>query len=170
MSEVGGIFSGLAISASGMRAQRIRQTAISSNLANAETTRTAEGGPYRRQFVMFEAQSNRRDTRILNQEIALRGAETKANHLPIPPSNFPRDERFFGRGVEVTEIRSDSRPPRLEYDPGHPDADENGYVAKPNINVIEEMTDMIAATRAYEANVTAFNAIKGMLMQAMQSS
>jgi len=168
MSEVGGIFSGLSISASGMRAQRIRQTTISSNLANAETTRTAEGGPYRRQYVLFEAQSNRRDTRILNQDIALRGTETQGNHLPIPPSNFPRDERFFGRGVEVAEIRSDSRPARLEYDPGHPDADENGYVAKPNINVIEEMTDMIAATRAYEANVTAFNAIKGMLMQALQ--
>lgn len=170
MSEVGGIFSGLGISASGMRAQRIRQTTISSNLAHAETTRTAEGGPYRRQFVLFEATSNRRDTRILNQEIALRGTETRENHLPIPPSNFPRDERFFGRGVEVAEIRSDSRPPRLEYDPGHPDADENGYVAKPNINVIEEMTDMIAATRAYEANVTAFNGIKGMLLQALQSS
>ena len=168
MSDVGGIFSGLKISASGMRAQRIRQTAISSNLAHAETTRTAEGGPYRRQYVLFEAQSNSRDTKILNREIALRGAETKENHLPIPPSNFPRDERFFGRGVEVAEIRSDSRPPRLEYDPGHPDADENGYVAKPNINVIEEMTDMISATRAYEANVTAFNAVKGMLMQALQ--
>ena len=168
MSGVGRVFSGLEISASGMRAQRIRQNTISSNLANAETTRTAEGGPYRRQFVLFEAQSNRRDTRILNQEVALRGAETNRSHLPIPPSNFPRDERFFGRGVEVAEIRSDSRPPRLEYDPAHPDADENGYVAMPNINVIEEMTDMIAATRAYEANVTAFNAIKGMLMQALQ--
>jgi flagellar basal-body rod protein FlgC len=169
MSEVGGIFSGLKISSSGMRAQRIRQTAISSNLSNAETTRTAEGGPYRRQFVVFEAQSNRRDTKILNQEIALHGTQTRDNHMPVPSRDFPRDERFFGRGVEVAEIRSDSRPPRLEYDPGHPDADENGYVAKPNINVIEEMTDMIAATRAYEANVTAFNAIKGMLLQALQS-
>ncbi|MDR0308212.1 MAG: flagellar basal body rod protein FlgC [Chitinispirillales bacterium] len=170
MSGVGKVFSGLEISASGMRAQRIRQTAISSNLANAETTRTAEGGPYRRQFVLFEAQSNLRDTRILNREKALGGTETRANHLPIPRSDFPRDERFFGRGVEVAEIRSDSRPPRLEYDPGHPDADENGYVAMPNINVIEEMTDMIAASRAYEANVTAFNALKTMLLQSLQSS
>ena len=163
-----GIFSGLGISASGMRAQRIRQNSISSNLANAETTRTAEGGPYRRQFVVFGAQSDRSDTRILNQKIALHGSSTKPNHLPIPPSNFPRDERFFGKGVEVMEIRSDSRPPRLVHDPAHPDADEAGYVAMPNINVIEEMTDMISATRAYEANVTAFNAIKGMLMQTLQ--
>ncbi len=167
--SLSGIFSGLEISASGMRAQRIRQNTISSNLANAETTRTAEGGPYRRQFVMFEAQSDRRDTRILNQEVALQGSSTQANHLPIPPSNFPRDERFFGRGVEVTEIRSDSRPPRMVYDPAHPDADEKGYVAMPNINVIEEMTDMISATRAYEANVTAFNAMKNMLMGSLQS-
>jgi flagellar basal-body rod protein FlgC len=148
-----------------MRAQRIRQNTISSNLAHAETTRTAEGGPYRRQFVVFEAQSNRKDTRILNEKVSLYGARTHENHLPIPPSNFPRDERFFGRGVDVAEIRSDTRPPRLEYDPSHPDADEEGYVAMPNVNVIEEMTDMIAATRAYEANVTAFDAIKGMLMQ-----
>ncbi|MDR2693069.1 MAG: flagellar basal body rod protein FlgC [Chitinispirillales bacterium] len=168
MSSVGGIFGGLEISASGMRAQRIRQNAISSNLSNAETTRTAEGGPYRRQFVVFEAQSNKRDTRILNDNVSLYGATTHENHLPIPPSNFPRDERFFGRGVDVPEIRSDTRPPRLEYDPGHPDADEEGYVAMPNINVIEEMTDMIAATRAYEANVTAFDAIKGMLMETVK--
>ncbi|MDR0331557.1 MAG: flagellar basal body rod protein FlgC [Chitinispirillales bacterium] len=167
MSQVGGIFSGLEISSSGMRAQRIRQNTISSNLANAETTRTAEGGPYRRQFVVFEAPSNKRDTRILNDKVSLYGASTQSNHLPIPPSNFPRDERFFGRGVDVTEIRSDTRPARLEYNPGHPDADEEGYVAMPNVNVIEEMTDMIAATRAYEANVTAFNAIKNMLMQTL---
>ena len=96
-----GIYSGLNISASGMRAQRIRQNAISSNLANGETTRTAEGGPYRRQFVVFEADSNQRDVRILNQQPSLQGAMTDENHLPIPPSDFPRDERFFGQGVRV---------------------------------------------------------------------
>ncbi|MBN1128921.1 MAG: flagellar basal body rod protein FlgC [Chitinispirillaceae bacterium] len=163
-----GIFSGLNISASGMRAERIRQTAIASNLANAETTRTDEGGPYRRQFAVFEAQSDRRDVRLLNKEKGLEGVATDRNHLPIPPSNFPRDERFFGNGVEVAEIREDSRPPRLVYDPAHPDADEKGYVAMPNVNVVQEMTDMIAATRAYEANVTAFNATKNMMMQALQ--
>lgn len=163
-----GIFSGLHISASGMRAQRIRQNAISSNLANAETSRTAEGGPYRRQFVVFTADSDQRDTRLLNNDIALRGSETESGHLPIPPANYPRDERFFGNGVNVAEIREDARPPRLVYDPAHPDADGSGYVAMPNVNIIEEMTDMIAATRAYEANVTAFNATKSMAMQALQ--
>lgn len=166
--SLNGIFSGLEISASGMRAQRIRQNTISSNIANAETTRTEKGGPYRRQFVVFTAGCEQKDVRILNKEPALKGISTKDNHLPIPPENFPKDERFFGNGVEVSEIREDSRPPRLVYDPAHPDADEKGYVAMPNINIIEEMTDMIAATRAYEANVTAFNATKAMAMQALQ--
>lgn len=161
-----GIFSGLDISASGMRAQRIRQNAISSNLANAETTRTDEGGPYRRQFAVFEAQSDQRDVRLLNKEPSLQGVTTNDNHLPIPSEQFPRDERFFGNGVAVTEVRQDSRPPRMVYDPSHPDADAKGYVAMPNVNIIEEMTDMISATRSYEANVTAFNATKSMLMEA----
>ena len=163
-----GIYSGLNISASGMRAQRLRQNAISSNLANVETTRTAEGGPYRRQFVVFEAESDRHSTRILNKKVGLKGKSTTKNHLPIPASNFPRDKRFFGNGVRVAEIREDTRPPKLVHDPSHPDADENGYVAMPNINVVKEMADMIAATRAYEANVTAFNAMKNMISQATQ--
>lgn len=162
-----GILSGLEISASGMRAQRIRQNAISSNLANAETTRTDKGGPYRRQFVVFTADSDGRDTRIVNQNVALEGKTTESGHLPIPAENFPRDERFFGNGVNVAEIREDTRPSRMVHDPAHPDADEKGYVAMPNINIVEEMTDMIAATRAYEANVTAFNATKGMYQQAL---
>jgi flagellar basal-body rod protein FlgC len=90
-----GVLSGLQISASGMRAQRIRQNAISSNLANAETTRTDSGGPYRRKFVVFTAESDRRDVRLLNREVALAGRSTQENHLTIPPENFPRDERFF---------------------------------------------------------------------------
>jgi flagellar basal-body rod protein FlgC len=163
-----GIFSGLNISASGMRAERIRQNVISSNIANVETTRTDKGGPYKRQFVVVEAGSDRRDARLLNKEPGLEGATTNENHLPIPPSDLPRDERFFGNGVTVSEIREDSRPPRLVYDPAHPDADAKGYVAMPNVNIVEEMTDMISATRAYEANVTAFNATKTMMTQALQ--
>jgi flagellar basal-body rod protein FlgC len=163
-----GLFSGLDISASGLRAQRIIQNAISSNLANVETTRTDKGGPYRRQFAVLEADSDQHDIRILNKEPALEGTMTNENHLPIPPSDFPRDERFFGNGVHVAEIREDSRPPRMVYDPSHPDADQNGYVAMPNVNVVQEMADMINATRAYEANVTAFNATKSMLQQGLQ--
>lgn len=162
-----GLFSGLQISASGLRAQRIRQNTISSNLANAETTRTDKGGPYRRQFTVFEATSDKKDVRLLNKEVGLEGTRTKEKHLPIPASNFPGDTRFFGGGVRVAEIREDARPPRMVYDPAHPDANEEGYVAMPNVNVVEEMANMIAATRAYEANVTAFNATKNMLNQAL---
>ena len=163
-----GLFTDLNISASGMRAQRIMQNTISSNLANVETTRTEKGGPYRRQFPVFAADSNQRDVRIVNQEIKLQGVTTQENHLPIPPLDFPRDKRFFGNGVRVDQIREDTRPPKMVYDPSHPDADANGYVAMPNINVVEEMTNMITATRAYEANVTAFNASKAMYTQALQ--
>ena len=146
---------------------RIKQNCISSNLANAETTRTAEGGPYRRQFAVVMADAQDKDVALINKKGGLQGLSTDKNHLNIPPSNFPRDERFFGNGVSVAEIREDTRPPQLVYNPSHPDADANGYVAMPNVNVVEEMTDMIAATRTYEANVTAFNATKGMLQQAM---
>jgi flagellar basal-body rod protein FlgC len=163
-----GMFSGLDISASGLRAQRIMQNTISSNLANIETTRTQSGGPYRRQFPVFSADSDQSDVKIVNQQVKLQGVTTNENHVAIPPLRFPRDEKFFGNGVNVDEIREDSRPPKMVYDPAHPDADANGYVAMPNINVVEEMTNMISATRAYEANVTAFNATKSMLQQALQ--
>jgi len=163
-----GLFSGLSISASGMRAERIRQDVISSNLANAETTRSDKGGPYLRQFVVVKAAADERDTRLVDKDGELAGASTQPDHLPIPSSGLPRHERFSGCGVAVAEIREDSRPPKLVYDPSHPDADAKGYVAMPNVNVVEEMTDMISATRAYEANVTAFNATKGMLMQGLQ--
>jgi flagellar basal-body rod protein FlgC len=163
-----GLFTDLNISASGMRAQRIMQNTISSNLANVETTRTEKGGPYRRQFPVFGADSNQRDVRIVNQDVKLQGTTTQPNHMDIPPLGFPRDQRFFGNGVRVDEIREDTRPPKMVYDPSHPDADANGYVAMPNVNVVEEMTNMITATRAYEANATAFNASKAMYTQALQ--
>ncbi|MBD3344702.1 MAG: flagellar basal body rod protein FlgC [Chitinivibrionales bacterium] len=168
MPLIGGIFSGLRISASGLRAQRIRQNVISSNLANIETTRTAKGGPYRRQYVVFESGTDTKETRLINKKEGLKGTSNLINHLPVPANNFPRDERFFGNGVQVAEIREDSREAKLVYDPSHPDSDEKGYVAMPNVNVVEEMTDMIAASRAYEANVTAFNSMKAMLQQASQ--
>jgi len=163
-----GLFSDLDISASGLRAQRIRQNTISSNLANVETTRTDKGGPYRRQFPVFSAGSKNKDVSIVNQDIKLAGVTTQENHMAIPPMDFPQDKSFFGNGVRVDEIREDTRPPKMVYDPAHPDADANGYVAMPNVNVVEEMTNMITATRAYEANVTAFNSEKSMYMQAIQ--
>ena len=131
----------LAISASGLTAERLRLDLIAGNLANVNTTRTADGGPYRRQVPVFAER--------LRQALG-------------------QQSRSSGRGVEVAAIVADNSPPRLIYDPSHPDADDDGYVALPNINVVMEMVDMITATRAYEANVTVLNAAKAMTMKALE--
>jgi len=133
----------LAISASGLTAERLRLDLIASNLANINTTRTSRGGPYRRQVPVFAEK--------LQQALGQQS-----------PSLAP------GRGVEVAAIAEDNTPPRLIYDPSHPDADSDGYVALPNINIVMEMVDMITATRAYEANVTVLNAAKAMTIKAME--
>jgi flagellar basal-body rod protein FlgC len=132
----------LAISASGLTAERLRLDLIANNLANINTTRTPRGGPYRRQVPVF--------------------AEKLREALGQSPDQAP------GRGVEVAAIVEDNTPPRLVYDPSHPDADPDGYVALPNINIVNEMVDMITATRAYEANVTVLNAAKAMTMKALE--
>jgi flagellar basal-body rod protein FlgC len=138
---------GFRISASGMAAQRMRMNTISSNLANIETTRTPEGGPYRKKEVIFEALP-----------------ETK-NFGEILPVNSPREQM---QRVQVTDIISDTKAPLMRYQPDHPDANEQGYVAYPNINLMEEMTNMIQATRAYEANVTALQSSKDMALSALE--
>jgi len=132
-----GDFSAIDISASGLSAQRRRLDTIAENIANAETTRTERGGPYRRKQVVFE-------------ELASRELEQGQ------------------QGVKVREVIEDSRPPHLVYRPGHPDADANGYVAMPNVSIVEEMVDMISATRSYEANATAINATKAMARKALE--
>lgn len=124
-----GMFDAINISASGLTAQRLRMDVISQNIANVNTTRTPEGGPYVRQMTVF-AQS---------------------------PDG----------GVQVQAIVPDTRPFKLMYDPSNPDADENGYVRMPNVDIVEEMVDMISATRSYEANVTAIDAAKNMAMRAI---
>ncbi len=134
------IFESIRISASGLAAERFRLDLVAGNLANINTTRTAEGGPYRRQTAVFAE------------------ALTKAG--PGVPGGK-------SAGVRVAAVVKDSSPPQLVYDPGHPDANEEGYVAMPNINVVNEMVDMITATRAYEANITAVNAFKSMFMKAL---
>ncbi len=163
-----GLFSGLNISAMGLRAQRIRQDIVSSNLANVETTRTSEGGPYRRQSVILEADSDELNFRQVFGPDKMGGHTTHTRHIFIPKDEMPIVDEKVGNGVEVVQIVQDQRPPRMIYNPDHPDADGEGYVAMPNINVIAEMVDMISATRAYEANVTALNATKGMLMRAIE--
>lgn len=163
-----GIFSGLGISASGMRAQRITQNVIASNLANAETTRTAEGGPYKRQKVILEADPREADQRFVFGPFRLEGDRTTPSHMRIPESRMEIDREYIGSGVAVSDIVQDQNPTRQVYDPSHPDANADGYVEMPNVNVVQEMTDMITATRAYEANATAFNSTKSMLMKALE--
>lgn len=141
-----GFLNGIDICASGLTAQRLRMDTIANNLANATTTRTAKGGPYRRQMVVFEARSapGQNFEKILNDEI----------------NNYG--------GVRVKAIKEDNSPFRRVYDPSHPDADKDGYVNYPNVNVVQEMVDMISATRSYEANVTALNSIKNMAAKALE--
>lgn len=141
------MFASFDISASGLTAQRLRLDVIANNLANAETTRTAGGGPYVRQLVVFAPRE------ALPFSYFLRAAA--APQVP-------------GYGVQVEGIVPDPSPPRRVYQPGHPDADAAGYVAYPNVNVVTEMVDMISASRAYEANAAAFNAAKGMALQALE--
>jgi flagellar basal-body rod protein FlgC len=131
----------LAISASALRAERLRLDAIASNLANANTTRTVEGGPYKRKNVVLVTQPLESDFAATIQAMS---------------------EEAVRRGVAVSEVVEDPTPPRMVFDPGHPDANPEGYVAYPNVNPVAEMVDLMAATRAYEANVQAVNATKRM--------
>ncbi len=167
MSNLQGMFSALRISSSGMRAQRVLQNVITSNLANAETTRTSEGGPYKKQFVIFEAEGVKPSV-TLKKEQGITGAITHRNHRSIPHEYTVLKKLPGGSGVKVAEIRKDSREPKMVHNPSHPDANSEGYVAMPNISVVEEMANMISATRAYEANVTAFQSSKAMLLEALQ--
>jgi len=135
------LFGAMDVSASGLTAERLRMDLIASNLANAETTRTPEGGPYRRLMAVL---------------------------VPEPVQSGLNPLRRTGGGVRVRAIVQDPNPPRLVYQPDHPDANADGYVAYPNVNPVTEMVDLITATRAYEANVTAFNAAKSMAMKALE--
>lgn len=144
------MFSAFNINASGLTAQRYRMDVISENVANANTTRTANGTPYRRKVVYFEEKGGQTAfSRVLNEASYHHG--------------------YSGQGVKVRGVLQDyDTEMKMVYDPAHPDADENGYVTYPNVNIITEMTNMIDASRAYEANATAFNASKSMAQQGLQ--
>jgi flagellar basal-body rod protein FlgC len=143
-----GLFDGLDISASGLTAERMRMDVTAENLANAQTTRGANGQPYRRKEVVL-------------QEIQQGGFGTQlAAAMGTGASARPG-------GVEVAQIAEDATPGKLVYDPGHPDANAQGYVRMPNVETVTEMTDLIGASRAYEANVTAMNASKQMFAKTL---
>lgn len=143
------LFSQFNIAASGMTAQRLRTDVISENIANVNTTRTANGTPYVRKTVYFKE---------------------KGKNLQAFDSVYQAARNgIAGNGVKVTRVLEDnSKDMVMKYDPSHPDADENGYVKYPNVNVVQEMTDLIDATRSYEANVTAFNAGKSMATKGLE--
>ncbi|MDD5829163.1 MAG: flagellar basal body rod protein FlgC [Lachnospira sp.] len=147
------LFTAFNISATGMTAQQLRTDVISENIANANTTRTSDGTPYVRKAVVF-TEKNLTSSNI--------GTGTSFH------STFERALRnanggLIGDGVKVTSVYEDkSTDMNMVYDPSHPDADENGYVTYPNVNVVQEMTDLIDASRSYEANISAFNASKSM--------
>ncbi len=161
-----GIFDGFDISATALSAQRRKLNAIASNIANADTTRTEEGGPYKRKrVIMIESPHKAQFANILQSE-QNRLRSTHNNHLDGGPRQTV--DSLLGAGVDTTEIREEPIEPRLVYDPAHPDARDDGYVVYPDINVVTEMVDMIAASRAYEANVTAMNASKDMIQKALE--
>ncbi|HWR51714.1 MAG TPA: flagellar basal body rod protein FlgC [Bryobacteraceae bacterium] len=138
------LFSSLSVSASGMAAQRTRASLLVENLANAETTRTPEGGPYRRKDAVFTSEP-----------------------VATPFSSVFESELNSGTGVSVTGVVEDTRDPDRRYLPGHPDADAGGYVAFPRVNPAEDMVDLMGATRGYHANVAAMTAVKDMITRSI---
>ncbi|MRG85405.1 flagellar basal body rod protein FlgC [Salinibacillus xinjiangensis] len=148
------IFHSINTSASGLTAQRLRMDTISSNIANAETTRArlneaGEWEPYRRKVLAFE-----------EKDTTFRGQLQNAIHK--------QSSAGTGSGVQVAEIREDDEPFKMVFNPNHPDANEDGYVAMPNVEPLKEMVDLMSATRSYEANVTSMNASKDMLLKALE--
>ena len=142
-----GFFEGYNVSTSGMSAQRTRINVVSANIANAKTTHTQEGGPYKKQQVVFE-------------DVLLANKTRRTNSNDIEVNNSPQSDLAL-RAVGVKKIIHTDAQPVLRYDPTHPDANEKGYVAYPDINPVIEMVDLIEAMRSYEANVTAFNTHRG---------
>ncbi len=160
------IFDTIDISATGLSAQRRKLTAIAGNIANVDTTRTDEGGPYkRRRVVMLEAPKMTKFSSMLEEQKS-RLTRTDFKHMLESP---PRPaEIFVGSGVMTQAIREEPLKPRLVLDPNHPDAREDGYVVFPDINVVTEMVDMISASRAYEANATVMSAAKDMVNRSLE--
>lgn len=139
-------FKSMNVSASGMTAERLRMDIMSRNIANANTTRTAAGTPYRRQVAVVRQIAGN----SFDDMLTARGGTAAS-----------------GNGVEVSAVVEDMAPFKMVYNPGHPDADQEGYVLMPNVDTVTEMINMISATRAYEANVTSLNSAKGMAMKAL---
>lgn len=151
------------ISGYGLSAQRVRINTISSNIANANTTRTDEGGPYRRREVIFRAFDF---NKVLNEKLGKNNQQLRYED-PLNEGDLGKEPKPAIMSVYVHKIARDDREPLMKYDPSHPDANSEGYVAYPNINPVVEMADLIEATRAYQANVAAFQSAKNMATNAI---
>ncbi len=145
------LFTGFRIAASGMAAQRVRMEVVSSNLANAQTTRTAAGGPYQRQEPVFQA---------------VPVVEDPSEDITV--SLDPRGPEHALRAVDVPEVAADPTLGPLVWDPDHPDADADGNVRMPNVEVVEEVVDLITASRSFEANVQAFQTLRDMVDRSLE--
>lgn len=172
------MFSALAIASSGLSAQRLRMDVIAQNLANAETTRTAQGGPYNRRVVNLEAidpNGMSATTGTSANGTATSGVTgapgtTNTNTTTSTTTATTTDPQYAADvtgGVRVASIGEDKTPGALVYDPGHPDADKDGYVHMPNVNITDEMMDLMNARRLYEANATVFQVARAMLHKAL---
>jgi len=151
------------ISGYGLSAQRVRVNTISSNIANAQTTRTDEGGPYRRKEVVFKAMNfNDEYNKMIHDDTNSLGFSD-----PLNEGDFGNKVNPAIMSVAVDKIVRDDSAPKMKYDPTHPDANADGYVAYPNINPVIEMADLVEATRAYQANVAAFESSKNMASSAI---
>ncbi|XFC16909.1 flagellar basal body rod protein FlgC [Campylobacter coli] len=151
------------ISGYGLSAQRFRMNVISSNIANANTTRTAEGGPYRRREVIFKATDF---DKLLNEQINKDNNFLKYEN-PLNDPSSPEEAKPAIQSVVVDKVVRDDKDFRMKYDPSHPDANAQGYVAYPNVNPVIEMADLIEAARAYQANVSAFTSAKTIAQSAI---
>ena len=165
-----GIFGAFEISASGLAAQRLRMNVVANNIANASTTRTPEGGPYKRQVVTFQAALHGPVIAVPEQGGA------PAPRLPMmttadgqrPLEVMQQRMQVLPAGVEVGQVSSDPSEPQMVYDPTHPDADSKGYVKMPNVNPVVEMMEMMGASRAYEANISAMSVSKDMANKTLE--
>ena len=160
------LLNAMKISATGLNAHRTKMNLIAENLANVETTRTAEGGPYRRKMVVFQGQDIDKFKSVLEKK----EERNKLGRIEFSPIEFENEKKEdSGRGVKVAKIVKSQEDFRIVYNPAHPDADPvTGYVAMPNVDHLTEMADMIVAKRSYEASVTAMSNTKSMILKALE--
>ena len=169
-------FNAMNTSASGLTAQRLRMDVIAQNIANATTTGTPEGGPYRRKTVIMDSVPMQRFDDVLDSALArnqLTQGRRAFNRFDDVADLVKRHQNPMGNhpgGVQVTQIRTDHHPGPLVYDPTHPHAREDGYVEMPNVNIVYEMVNMMSASRSYEANMTALSTTRAMITSTLQIS